>query len=522
MRDVYAARFQLTQPDAFERGRRQIADWCLRRYPTEERPDPSAPTTLKLNETDSLEWSTLASEVAPMRAWSAMWRHSDHEDTSLGWRVLAQLTDSGDGVTFTLRLSQESLEARVRPAVEVPGRPLIVRDLARDLGGFADGRLLEGRSQPILTDDVTALRDLLMDPARRLPVLVTSISGTTFKSSADPDGLADQLIGIAHVASLMTIPASYELTDQVGRTLSVFEGAVRIYWPGLSDNSDPYFHRLWLARTVEMLDVRASFRDRPVGFSRHLLGLVADVAALRISPDPLVRTLMRESEARVQAEERIKWDRLAADASLSNEFAQEFDKQAARIRELETAKEELERELDELERERDQLVANFAIHQVAVDRERQVEEEFEVPPVTIREAVERVAATYPDSIVVLDEAVESACETRYPHMRRAYDAILAVGRVAQGWHENSLGMDFDTAFDEAGYTLRTVSSITQHRHAKDYGRTYDSQRILLGPHLALGDGGSTDTIFRVYWYLDEKERRFVVGHVGRHLPDSST
>ncbi len=47
-------------------------------------------------------------------------------------------------------------------------------------------------------------------------------------------------------------------------------------------------------------------------------------------------------------------------------------------------------------------------------------------------------------------------------------------------------------------------------------------RILLGPHVALGDGGSADSIFRLYWYLDDDERQFVIGHAGRHLDDSTT
>jgi hypothetical protein len=44
-------------------------------------------------------------------------------------------------------------------------------------------------------------------------------------------------------------------------------------------------------------------------------------------------------------------------------------------------------------------------------------------------------------------------------------------------------------------------------------------KILLGPHLILGKG-SPDTCLRIYLYIDEEMRAFVVGDVGRHLGDT--
>ncbi len=43
---------------------------------------------------------------------------------------------------------------------------------------------------------------------------------------------------------------------------------------------------------------------------------------------------------------------------------------------------------------------------------------------------------------------------------------------------------------------------------------------MLGPHIVLGIG-SPDTCARIYLYLDKERHRVVVGHVGRHLPDST-
>ncbi len=141
---------------------------------------------------------------------------------------------------------------------------------------------------------------------------------------------------------------------------------------------------------------------------------------------------------------------------------------------------------------------------------------------SVKEALEVVASSYPGALVVLPEALDAAEQTRYRLVARASAAFDAIGQVAVAWREGNLGVGFRDAFAELGFDYRLVSEITQGRHRSDYERTYDGHRILLGPHLALGDGGSTDTILRIYWFIDEDAHCFVIGHAGRHLPDSTT
>jgi hypothetical protein len=523
VRDVYAARFLLTAPAAFETARGQIAAWCVARYPGLVDHDVASDFTAAPNATDRVEWSNIDSPDGTDRAWSMTFRHADADDPTLGWRVLAELAAPPEEVRFTLRLSQESLEARVRPAIDVPGRPRIVRDLARGLGGFLDGRELTGRPNEVRSDDIAGLVQLLTDTTRRLPVVIASVLPETGRPVTDPFELASQLIGIAHIYSILTVPATYELTDHVGKSLSVFDGAVRIYWPGFGTDADPYVHRLWLARTVDVLDRRGSAADRRDGFARHLLGLVGDVAALRVPPDPWIRALRRDREARVRVAEREEWARLAAEAeTIPDAFADEFDRRGQRIEELEFALAIADEERGRLEADNARMARSFADIQAAVSRERSEVDEPAIRASSIPEALELVAAEHPDALVVLRDAYESAGDTRYPQIERASAALLAVAQVAQGWHDGTLGMSFDDAFQEQGFELRSVSEVTRGRHSREYVRQYKGGRVFLSPHLALGDGGSTDTILRIYWHLDEEDRRFVIGHVGRHLPDSST
>jgi len=71
-----------------------------------------------------------------------------------------------------------------------------------------------------------------------------------------------------------------------------------------------------------------------------------------------------------------------------------------------------------------------------------------------------------------------------------------------------------------------VSEIARSRHPHEYSATVDGRRVDLGPHVALGSGSGAGFIARIYLHVadgsGELPRGIYVGHVGRHLPDSTT
>ena len=68
---------------------------------------------------------------------------------------------------------------------------------------------------------------------------------------------------------------------------------------------------------------------------------------------------------------------------------------------------------------------------------------------------------------------------------------------------------------------------TRGRH---YDVTWNGRKFRLGPHVRLGTGAGAGSTARIYGFFFDGDgdgdgddgRRFVVGHVGRHLPDSTT
>ena len=87
----------------------------------------------------------------------------------------------------------------------------------------------------------------LLDPQRAKPVIVISTRKGAEKPSAINFGssrLARHTHGLADVFVLVA-RQTWVLKDQVGKKNSVFDGAARIYMPGLKKDSEPRRHKYW-------------------------------------------------------------------------------------------------------------------------------------------------------------------------------------------------------------------------------------------------------------------------------------
>jgi hypothetical protein len=106
-------------------------------------------------------------------------------------------------------------------------------------------------SAQIITSGMEAsyVVDTLIDPARPLPTFVLTVAENAadpYRPAIDAHALARACVGIAQV---VVVPAEFTkaLTDRLGKTRSVFGGAIRAYLPGFAVDANPYAHRLILA-----------------------------------------------------------------------------------------------------------------------------------------------------------------------------------------------------------------------------------------------------------------------------------
>jgi hypothetical protein len=66
-----------------------------------------------------------------------------------------------------------------------------------------------------------------------------------------------------------------------------------------------------------------------------------------------------------------------------------------------------------------------------------------------------------------------------------------------------------------------ISDTTRTKFGKDYAFEYDGAKQLFEPHITLGSGDA-NSCASIHFILDQAREKIIVGHVGRHLPNTKT
>ena len=148
-------------------------------------------------------------------------------------------------------------------------------------------------------------------------------------------------------------------------------------------------------------------------------------------------------------------------------------------------------------------------------------------PTTVAEALQRAPAKG-QHLVFTDAAHETAADSPYRRPADVLDALLRLDELAGLYADpEGFGRSLGQAAEDLGLTWRqNVSELARSRKPHAYTVTHDGERLELGPHVALGSGSGAGFIARIYLHVadggGEVPRGLYVGHVGRHLPDTTT
>jgi hypothetical protein len=299
--------------------------------------------------------------------------------------------------------------------------------------------------------------------------------------------------------------AGRELSARVGPDRSVWSGAARIYWPGFDRSADPYVHKLWLPRRLQ--DPQ---RLPLVDELRRWLGALSSA---RTVPHPALRAIAADVVRR--SDELPGWAQAYVDdieterddaLGLAAEVQAELASREARIAELE----------DEVTTLRESFryvsSATTAVLPSAGAAEEWV-------PGTVREAVERAIADAGDAWVFLDSARRSALEFEgYEDPEKLYRAMSDVAEASRRFGDSTLGTNLSEWFRQRGYGYSAREPAARATPTKQrYRIRYKDRDEYMEPHLKVDEATHPDQCLRIYWHLDEDDRIFVVGHVGRHL-----
>lgn len=498
---IFRTSFVLTDQDAFDRATALCREWIGAKggpslaFPDGEPGDFVAP---------DCTGSTRAITPEDGRIWAARLEDRRSRDAGQTWTTDLFVEARGRslvrfGAELVLR-SRRSEPERFRHS-----RPRIVRDILSNLSAEADGVALTDKATTVDRDGVEEFVRLLLSETRRLPVVAIS-RDETGATQIDPDRAAALLAGACHVRILES-DASWALTRALGKRWSVYNRAVRLYFPGVAEADDPYRHPLSmvsLQRSAERvfdwlggLVLPAGFRDAEQDARFWRVGLLR--LATPATPGPNAG-LSHESE-------------LAAARAERDEARREAETAEALMLEADRLREEADRELARL---RDSLaelpsapVAGFA-------------GPADVAPLvtgglTVANALALVERLFPSRLIVLPPAHASARESdgfRAPHR-----ALTLLWTLATGYWAELAGGKGDAearqVFGNAYAPKEAATLSTRGRALRTF--RWNGEDIFMERHLKIGVKASAATTLRIHFHWDGKQKRIVIGHCGPHL-----
>jgi len=411
----------------------------------------------------------------------------------------------------------------------VPGfvKPVILSGVAE-----LDGAVVQ-KEPALLSDesDISELVRLLELPGRQGDVVVFALperSVDPTETAASAIDVYSKLQGAAHVF-IVTGPATYSLTNTVGRELSVFRQAVRLYRPGFRSWIDqPSNHPLALAsRIAEWGSVG------PAAFERWIVNQTLAASVHRPNREDHLPAFNTVRQLASQAERENLRDAGGSDAELLKLFEQ--DNEHLRV-ELKEQSEQYGGLLAAADAEREAALRNAdaakaqaleRLHRIRLLEQRlaqNAEKKELVIPDTLDHFEEWCRENLVGSVELVGRAFQGIRKSEYHDPRLIYHSLLLL-------RDHYIPMrvtgtpELREAYQRALRDLRLEESATGDgvKYAADlYSVQYGGGRRSLDRHLKGGDSRDRRFGFRVYFFWDEEGEVAVVGWLPSHLDNRAS
>jgi len=399
-------------------------------------------------------------------------------------------------------------------------RPRLVRSILEKLAAEADGESLPEHFVEVQPDDIDDLISLLYRPARRLPVILVSTDDNG-GAQIDLKRLANRISGTAHLRYLAT-DASYELTRLATKKMSTFNGAVRIYMPGLDQRSeDPFEHPLWLSPfsgNNPKLISQLVDRVLPLGF-RDSDG---DARFWRVS-------LLRQASLQHLAAQKLgsREDQLSAEIDA---LKGEIDNIRETASSAEALMDEANDKLTHLQTEHARLIEEnhnlktqlFASFNTKSGKSSGITSSdvraLADSTLTIPFSLNIIKKSFPDRVHVLNSAFKSAEDSsNFRKQQKAFDLLWTLCTEYYEKISNGIGdVEARKLFGSGNYSSKESEKLSGP--GKDRRTfSYKGNDIFMEKHLKIGVADNASDTLRIHFEWISEEKKIVLGHCGPHL-----
>jgi len=350
----------------------------------------------------------------------------------------------------------------------------------------------------------------IRDPARELPLVVISgEEGLTLHRGVEQD-MAHATLGHATVV-LVNTEASWALTNCLGKEWSCFNGAIRLYWPGATETSDPFSHSLWT--TTRLMDRVDSTEEAGRRICDQIRRKLMGVSAFTVRRPAVLDQIARQSRQ------------------------EEFEADRTEARDNDTLYELLDEQQEQIVRLQKDIVRKDAEHAAAFewqgwqqpsrDEEDTSPEEAEpvrgAPPETVVEAVEAARVQFGNRIVFGDdvpEGVDGLNKTAGPPDKVFYylqclHEAAGIRIAGQEW-----GNSLIEWLKAKGIKASIESEAIRNNRGDMRKRTWriNGESRQFEKHMKPTNATAPDKCVRIYFDWCNERNRMLVGWIGRH-PD---
>ena len=457
---------------------------------------------------------------------SIEWVHPHDGDPEVSWLTTAIVARRGGQIEISvvIRLRYESFT--LTPLDFEVGPPRAVRDLIQRFDCRIRDIPLSVTGGSIGDEEVAELVEVLVAQSRRVPIIVVSTDPYTERYLIDPKALQNSVAGHAVVLALKDKWSAFRLTDAVGKQLSVYNGAVRLYWPGFGLDADPYDHPLFLPMRIQEGD--------PARFGRDVFSTINAVAALRFVEGATIRAArLHFQDIRAKETDQLRTQLLemsqageANDPEWIKELQRAWDSEkelAAKVESLNQENAELSESL-RAQKQSFAAIQRYRIDDASVGPDLAALQEVDSIPAALSVARDRCSLPA-GRLVFLDRVTDTAENSPYKQPEKVLELLEALNTIAMQWSaaRGALGPGgWKGALAAKGFVYKPrISQTTATSWGEDYTYTYDGARLLFEEHVTLG-AGDPNTCASVHWIRDDARWVLVIGHVGRHLRNTST
>lgn len=474
-------------------------------------------------------------DQAPWTTFAIRYTHNDSIERSRTWITVAgyRRGEPGTDDLVSVILRAEEISPLVRNQLE-PSRPKLIDGILRHCvpslttPGLRVNRL---RSE----DDVGRWAEALHSPTRRVPFVLVSPTAQGGRFLADPDVLQRLMLGVAEVACLAPEADQFLVTNSVGKDLSAWWGAVAVYLPPSvlwkhRSGGIPFPVRRFLREDLEKVT-----RPEPnLVFPYVLHWTNSRTADAVVRWEDLVSQVAQRKLEKAKSELTQDGDQAALIELYGQEVARLTDENAGLKKDrdgLSNERDMLLLEREDLESKLQQQKNAFALVQSELALSSKLAEptpelrdlllRFAGGQPTLLDALELVAASFPNRVQVLESARKAAADSSGLErrvLRQATDLLFKL--AGPYWEALAAGRSDGEARALFGdsYAARESESVAANKRARELRTfTYNGEPISMERHLRIGVKDSAATTWRCHFHWDGARKRIAIGHCGKHL-----